>query len=62
MENIIAERLLTPVEVAKLFRVERKTVTRWAAEGRLSSILTPGNRRRFRESVVQALLLEEAAC
>src|SRR6266545_5487664 len=50
------ERLLTPGEVAALFRVDPKTVTRWAASGRISSIRTPGGHRRFRESEVRALL------
>ena len=50
------ERLLTPGEVAALFRVDPKTVTRWAASGRISSIRTPGGHRRFRESEVHALL------
>ena len=49
-------RLLTPGEVAMLFRVDPKTVTRWAAAGRISSIRTPGGHRRFRESEVRALL------
>ena len=49
-------RLLTPGEVAALFRVDPKTVTRWAAAGRISSIRTPGGHRRFRESEVRALL------
>jgi excisionase family DNA binding protein len=50
------ERLLTPGEVASLFRVDPKTVTRWAASGRITSIRTPGGHRRFRESEVRALL------
>lgn len=49
-------RLLTPGEVAALFRVDPKTVTRWATAGRISSIRTPGGHRRFRESEVRALL------
>jgi excisionase family DNA binding protein len=55
------ERLLTPGEVASLFRVDPKTVTRWAAAGRISSIRTPGGHRRFRESEVRALLRGDAA-
>lgn len=51
-----AERLLTPGEVAALFRVDPKTVTRWASAGRIGSIRTPGGHRRFRESEVRALL------
>jgi excisionase family DNA binding protein len=50
------ERLLTPGEVAALFRVDPKTVTRWASAGRIGSIRTPGGHRRFRETEVRALL------
>jgi excisionase family DNA binding protein len=50
------DRLLTPGEVAALFRVDPKVVTRWAAAGRISSLQTPGGHRRFRESEVRALL------
>ena len=51
-----AEPLLTPREVAALFRVDPKTVTRWAKQGRLTSIRTPGNHRRYREAEVRAFL------
>ena len=60
MDGSSNERLLTPGEVAALFRVDPKTVTRWAASGRISSIRTPGGHRRFRESEVRALLRGEA--
>ena len=53
-----SETLLTPAEVAALFRVDPKTVTRWATAGRIGSIRTPGGHRRFRESEVKALLAE----
>lgn len=53
-------RLLTRAEVALIFRVDPKTVTRWAAEGRLRSVRTPGGQRRYRESEVLALLDETA--
>lgn len=52
--------LLTPAEVAAIFRVDPKTVTRWAASGRLTSIRTPGGHRRFRRSVVDARLRADA--
>lgn len=52
------ERLLTPGEVAGLFRVDPKTVTRWASAGRIGSIRTPGGHRRFRESEVRSLLAD----
>lgn len=50
------ENLLTPAEVAALFRVDPKTVTRWAKAGKLSSIRTLGGHRRYRESEVMSLL------
>ena len=52
------EVLLTPSEVASLFRVDPKTVTRWAQSGKLTSIRTLGGHRRYKESEVKALLLK----
>ena len=37
-----SEPLLTPAEVATMFRVDQKTVTRWAKAGKLSAIRTLG--------------------
>lgn len=51
-----SETLLTPAEVAALFRVDPKTVTRWAKAGKLSAIRTLGGHRRYRESEIQDLL------
>ena len=51
--------LLTPGEVAKLFRVDPKTVTRWAKAGKLPSIKTPGGHKRFKRSIIEKLLEEE---
>jgi excisionase family DNA binding protein len=51
-----AEPLLTPAEVATMFRVDPKTVTRWAKAGKLTSIRTLGGHRRYKESEVRALL------
>jgi excisionase family DNA binding protein len=39
-----------------LFRVDPKTVTRWARAGRISSIRTLGGHRRYREAEVWAAL------
>ncbi len=50
------EVLLTPAEVAKVFRVDPKTVTRWAKAGKITAIRTLGGHRRYRQSEVQALL------
>jgi excisionase family DNA binding protein len=54
----IPERLLTPGEVALIFKVDPKTVTRWASAGRIGSIRTPGGHHRFRESDVNDLLTD----
>ncbi len=48
--------LLTPSEVAALFRVDPKTVTRWAVAGKLTSFRTLGGHRRYRAAEVYALL------
>jgi len=50
------ERLLTPSEVAQLFRVNPKTVTRWARAGKLTAIRTLGGHRRFRASEIRKFL------
>ncbi len=52
----ITEKLLTPAEVASMFRVDPKTVTRWAKAGKLSSIRTLGGHRRYRESEIRNLI------
>jgi len=48
--------LLTPSEVAALFRVNPKTVTRWSQKGKLHCIKTVGGHRRYLMDEVQALL------
>ena len=50
------EVLLTPAEVASLFRADPKTVTRWAKAGKLTAVRTLGGHRRYRQSEVQSLL------
>jgi excisionase family DNA binding protein len=52
--------MLTPGEVAALFRVDPKTVARWAAAGRLPSVKTPGGHHRFHARHVLPLLHPEA--
>lgn len=54
------DKLLTPAEVAALFRVDPKTVTRWAKAGKLTSIRTLGGHRRYRASEVYELLDQTA--
>ena len=48
--------LLTPAELAAMFRVDPKTVARWAPAGKLSAVRTLGGHRRFRASEVRQYL------
>jgi excisionase family DNA binding protein len=50
------DQLLTPSEVAQLFRVNPKTITRWARAGKLSATRTLGGHRRFRRGDIDAIL------
>lgn len=50
------DQLLTPAEVAALFRVDPKTVTRWAQAGKIPSLRTLGGHRRFRRTDIDAAL------
>jgi excisionase family DNA binding protein len=52
------DHLLTPAEVAALFRVDPKTVTRWAKAGKLSSIRTLGGHRRYSAIEIRRLFEE----
>jgi len=51
--------LLTPNEVAAIFRVNPKTVTRWAQSGKISAIRTLGGHRRFSASEIMRHLEEQ---
>ena len=55
-ENSQPEQLLTPSEVAAMFRVNPKTVTRWARAGKISAIRTLGGHRRFKASEIRKYL------
>ena len=50
------EKLLTPGEVAEIFRVDPKTVTRWERAGKLQSIRTLGGHRRYFAAEIQRIL------
>lgn len=56
MEELSGDPLLTPSEVASLFRVSAKTVSRWEQMGRIKAIRTLGGHRRFRRSEVAAAM------
>jgi excisionase family DNA binding protein len=48
--------LLRPREVAHMFGVRPTTVARWAREGRLAAVRTPGGHRRYLRGEVQKML------
>ncbi|MFC5296456.1 MAG: BldC family transcriptional regulator [Brachybacterium tyrofermentans] len=50
--------LLTPAQVAKMFHVDPKTVTRWAQAGKLTYMRTLGGHRRYSRDEVVELLRE----
>lgn len=51
-----SEALMTPAEVANAFRVDPRTVARWAKAGIISCIRTPGGHRRYRKSEIDERL------
>lgn len=51
--------LLLPAEVAHLFGVNPKTVTRWVADGKIGAIKTLGNHHRFHPKEVKLLLQKQ---
>lgn len=52
------EPVLNPAEVARIFRVDPKTVSRWAQQGKIICFRTPGGHRRFPEAEVRKYLDE----
>lgn len=56
VDHVAPETLLTPREVAALFRVTPKTIGRWDEAGILPGQRTLGGHRRFRAGAVYELL------
>jgi excisionase family DNA binding protein len=54
-----ADDLLRPREVAQLFGVRTATIARWAREGKLTPIRTPGGHRRYSRADIRRLLADE---
>jgi excisionase family DNA binding protein len=53
--------LLRPREVAELFGVRTTTIARWAREGRITPLVTPGGHRRYRRAALRGLLDDSGA-
>jgi excisionase family DNA binding protein len=47
---------MTPAEVAKVFSVDAKTVSRWARSGKVPCIRTLGGHRRYDREMIEGLL------
>lgn len=47
---------LLPGEVAKLFRVDPKTISRWARAGKIPHVRTLGGHTRYRYGTMKELL------
>ncbi len=54
--RVTGPELLTPGEVCALWRINPKTLWKWDAAGKLTSIRTPGGTRRYSRAEVMALL------
>lgn len=59
MNDTQGQSLMTPAEVAALFRVDPKTVTRWADAGKITAVRTLGGHRRYLRHEVMALLASQ---
>ena len=51
-----SDGLLTPREVAEILGVRTTTVARWAREGSLTSMRTPGGHHRYNRAEIRGLL------
>jgi excisionase family DNA binding protein len=49
-------RSYTPQEVAELFNVHVRSVSRWAARGKLDYFRTPGGHRRYYADPIDAMI------
>lgn len=56
LDHSVEMSMLTSAEVAALFRVNTKTITRWTRAGKFTTYRTPGGHRRYDEAEVRALL------
>ena len=55
-EENMEHLLLSPGQVAEMFSVDPKTVTRWAKAGKLTAVKTLGGHRRYHADEVRELL------
>lgn len=56
LSGLSDDDLLSPGEVAALFRVDPRTVSRWAKKGKIPHVRTPGRHTRYRYGTMKELL------
>lgn len=57
--TFVGEKMYTTGEVARLLGVDYVTVARWARDGKIKAVRTPGGHWRIPESEVKRLLGEK---
>lgn len=50
------DALLTADEVCDLFKIHKRTLTRWVNDGKLPAVTLPSGRVRYRQADVDAIL------
>jgi excisionase family DNA binding protein len=60
MDHEAEETYLTPAQAARLLHVSPKTIARWADQGRLACLVTPGGHRRLPREEVLAVARQMA--
>jgi excisionase family DNA binding protein len=60
VQEDLQEDLLRPREVAAIFGLRTSTIARWAREGRLTPLRTPGGHRRYSRAAIRDVLAADA--
>jgi excisionase family DNA binding protein len=58
-DYLATDDLLRPREAADLLGVRTTTIARWAREGKLTPLRTPGGHRRYNRADIRQLLADE---
>jgi excisionase family DNA binding protein len=52
----VDSELMTPAEVRRALRIGQTTLSRWTRDGLITAVELPGGGRRYRRSMVDAIL------
>jgi excisionase family DNA binding protein len=61
MRDILIDVALTPGEVARLMKVDPKTVSRWVGDGRIPGWQTPGGHVRINRTTLEQYIINIGA-